>query len=440
MRLGDKLLSFCPQRTQELSNTTYSYDKCTCNSNTLIIVPSATGVGNSVAHSRATGIKKHFRSASCDVKMIRGLLLKDNNCNTLESTEEASKIRNLKNTTTINLSRHNSSDLNVEFRHKFIAHSNSMSIPKDEHTNINQMGGIRYIQNYLKPLHNENNGGTHSHCNHCGEENSDISPADNYCTNVSYEKDEEKDNSEDRDRNAARTYNQECRLERDDEMTTGCGNFVRKHRRNHSYDQIFLPNNMRATDLSESHGGAIIDNNHPQNVYHHPHCNHYYPLYYGRKKNVNLLKNTISFEQGKLKSSNENTPGVVISAKVDSSCCHSRNNSKDLNVKVSHDRLINFMVATAPNPTLTTTLTAATATTAALTNDSTTISCKESVLRHRRTNSKESNAATAVVVVSSSGQLHTGPIANNLLGGKPLALQEEKLIESPSDDNETHLN
>ena len=240
-----------------------------------------------VANSHAvpqTKSKKHFRSASCDVKMIRSFA-KDHNSNPAMDVCETSKFKNLKKLHTH--SRNNSSDLNSEFRHKLVTHSNSCS--RDD-TNFS----IRYIQNQLKPQEDE---------------------------------------------------------EDEDELTTGCGHFVRKHSRNHSYDQIYMPNNIRFDpEFFRSH------NNH-----HHHHTNNLH--HSNNKKNVNLLKNVV---ESKLKNSNEtNEPG---------SRGHSRNNSKDLNIKVSQ---------TNPNTNNTVPTTTTLTTDAAL-----------SILRHRRTNSKDLNHIT----------------------------------------------
>ena len=249
-----------------------------------------------VANSQAlpqTKSKKHFRSASCDVKMIRSFA-KDHNSNPAMDVCETSKFKNLKKLHTH--SRNNSSDLNSEFRHKLVAHSNSCS--RDD-TNFS----IRYIQNQLKPQEDE---------------------------------------------------------EDEDELTTGCGHFVRKHSRNHSYDQIYMPNNIRFDpEFFRSH------NNH-----HHHHANNLH--HSNNKKNVNLLKNVV---ESKLKNSNEtNEPG---------SRGHSRNNSKDLNIKVSQTNP-NTNTNTVPTTTTLTTETAL------------------SILRHRRTNSKDLNHTTTATTSGST--------------------------------------
>lgn len=423
--------------------------------------------------------------------MIRSLLLKDSNCNTLECCEETSKFCNLKNNSAninaaaiINLSRHNSSDLNVELRHKYIAHSNSMSIPKDDQTHINQLGGIRYIQNYLKPFLNENNT-INNNYNLCGDSSDSnaaaaaataAAVADNYCTNVLI-------NNEDNDNallnNIDNNYtakkgkhgniggNNESRFDKD-ESTTGCSHFVRKHRRNHSYDQIFLPNNKRsdlADNVMNNCGNAPSQHQH---IYHycnynlpHQHCHHYLPNY-GRKKNINLLKNTMSFEQGKAKSFNENSVVTKVSETNSDLNSHSRNNSKDLNIKVSHEMFINLKSVGAGGSAVTDmATTAATASASAIVAANPTIAGlnsenTQSVLRHRRTNSKETNSSSSFQLQAagntSTGQLaNTGPIPNNALianstlcdlslNSISVALPEDKLIESQINNYEKHLN
>lgn len=217
---------------------------------------------NASALHPQTKSKKHFRSASCDVKMIRSFA-KDHNSASADACE-SSKFRNLKKLQTH--SRNNSSDLNTDFRHKLVAQSNSCS--RDD--------PIRYIQNQLKPHEDE---------------------------------------------------------EEEDELTAGCGHFVKKHSRNHSYDQIYLPNNIRF-DPEFFRG-------------HHYH-----------KKNVNLLKNVAA--EAKLKNSNECSESVVAALPSRS---HSRNNSKDLNCSQNS--------STAITPS--------------------TDPISLSILRHRRTNSKDLN-------------------------------------------------
>lgn len=243
-----------------------------------------------------TKSKKHFRSASCDVKMIRSFS-KDHNTNPTMDVCETSKFKNLKKLHTH--SRNNSSDLNAEFRHKLVAHSNSCS--RDD-PNFS----IRFIQNQLKPQEDE---------------------------------------------------------EEEDELTTGCGHFVRKHSRNHSYDQIYMPNNIRFDpEFFRGH------NNHHHN-HHHNNNN---------KKNVNLLKNVVE-NSGKLKNSNETSEA--------GSRGHSRNNSKDLNIKVSQ-------TGTVPSATSTTT-----------TSNTLTTESALSILRHRRTNSKDLNHINATTTTSSSSTI-----------------------------------
>ncbi|XP_023293331.2 solute carrier organic anion transporter family member 4C1 isoform X2 [Lucilia cuprina] len=254
--------------------------------------------------------KKHFRSASCDVKMIRSFA-KDHNSNPAMDVCETSKFKNLKKLHTH--SRNNSSDLNTEFRHKLVAHSNSCS--RDD-PNFS----IRFIQNQLKPQEDE---------------------------------------------------------EDEDELTTGCGHFVRKHSRNHSYDQIYMPNNIRFDpEFFRGHN----NNHHHNNHLHHT----------NNKKNVNLLKNVV---ESKLKNSNETNEA--------GSRGHSRNNSKDLNIKVSQ-----------------TTTNAGVANSSAAPSSALIAESALSILRHRRTNSKDLNhvanastsdhpIATGVVAVGS------GALSNN---------------------------
>lgn len=204
---------------------------------------------------------------------------------------ETSKFKNLKKLHTH--SRNNSSDLNTEFRHKLVAHSNSCS--RDD-PNFS----IRFIQNQLKPQEDE---------------------------------------------------------EDEDELTTGCGHFVRKHSRNHSYDQIYMPNNIRFDpEFFRGH--------------HHHHNN---------KKNVNLLKNVV--ECGKLKNSNECSEAAAVAAATAGSRGHSRNNSKDLNIKAATGNSgVGVAAASAAISTPS----------AALSNNEATLS----ILRHRRTNSKDLNTAS----------------------------------------------
>ncbi|XP_060646595.1 solute carrier organic anion transporter family member 5A1 isoform X2 [Drosophila nasuta] len=263
-------------RTMQLE---YCYDKC----GQVIPVPST-------CHVPQTKSKKHFRSASCDVKMIRSFA-KDHNVAGGVATASAAdaagdKYRNLKKLQSH--TRNHSTDLNPQdARHKTLR--DDPTLP------------IRYIQNQLRPQD-------------CAEEDDD------------------------------------------DELTTGCGHFVKKHSRNHSYDQIYMPNNIRFdADFLR----------HP----HHAHSHHSNP-----KKNVNLLKNVVSGD-GKLKNSNE-TEAAAAAVAGGGSRCHSRNNSKDLNSQL------------------------------ALTEPAAT---GLSILRHRRTNSKdlnysilpETSVATAAAAASS---------------------------------------
>ncbi|XP_034101186.1 solute carrier organic anion transporter family member 5A1 isoform X2 [Drosophila albomicans] len=271
-------------RTMQLE---YCYDKC----GQVIPVPST-------CHVPQTKSKKHFRSASCDVKMIRSFA-KDHNVAGGVATASAAdaagdKYRNLKKLQSH--TRNHSTDLNPQdARHKTLR--DDPTLP------------IRYIQNQLRPQD-------------CAEEDDD------------------------------------------DELTTGCGHFVKKHSRNHSYDQIYMPNNIRFdADFLR----------HP----HHAHSHHSNP-----KKNVNLLKNVVSGD-GKLKNSNE-TEAAAAAVAGGGSRCHSRNNSKDLNSQL------------------------------ALTEPAAT---GLSILRHRRTNSKdlnysilpETSVATAAAAASaqSSHSNHT---------------------------------
>ncbi|KAH8391740.1 hypothetical protein KR215_001089, partial [Drosophila sulfurigaster] len=265
-------------RTMQLE---YCYDKC----GQVIPVPST-------CHVPQTKSKKHFRSASCDVKMIRSFA-KDHNVAGGVATASAAdaagdKYRNLKKLQSH--TRNHSTDLNPQdARHKTLR--DDPTLP------------IRYIQNQLRPQD-------------CAEEDDD------------------------------------------DELTTGCGHFVKKHSRNHSYDQIYMPNNIRFdADFLR----------HP----HHAHSHHSNP-----KKNVNLLKNVVSGD-GKLKNSNETeAAAAAVAIAGGGSRCHSRNNSKDLNSQL------------------------------ALTEPAAT---GLSILRHRRTNSKdlnysilpETSVATAAAAASS---------------------------------------
>lgn len=248
-----------------------------------------------------TKSKKHFRSASCDVKMIRSFA-RDHNANPNIDVCETSKFKNLKKLHTH--SRNNSSDLNTEFRHKLVAHSNSCS---QNDPNFS----IRFIQNQLKPHEDE---------------------------------------------------------EDEDELTAGCGHFVRKHSRNHSYDQIYMPNNIRFDpEFFRGHN----NNHHHNNHLHHNNSNN--------KKNVNLLKNVV---ENKLKNSNETNESA--------SRGHSRNNSKDLNIKVSQ-----------------TNTNAVNSTTGGAASNALIAETALSILRHRRTNSKDLNNAA-----SAGSSEHTAAPAN----------------------------
>ncbi|XP_068140516.1 LOW QUALITY PROTEIN: solute carrier organic anion transporter family member 3A1 [Drosophila tropicalis] len=228
----------------------YWYDKCG-----QMVTPSNTCL------QPQTKSKKHFRSASCDVKMIKSFAKDHNSSNISTAAADAaagdnptnsSKYKNLK---------------------KFQSHTRNHS------TDLNPVQQpIRYIQNQLRPYD-------------CAEEDDD------------------------------------------DELTTGCGHFVKKHSRNHSYDQIYMPNNIR------------FDADFLRHPHTHSHSHH------NPKKNVNVLKNVVA------KNSNE-----VEGSGGSGSRCHSRNNSKDLNVKIAAGGT-NAIAATGDL----------------------------SVLRHRRTNSKDLN-------------------------------------------------
>ncbi|KRG03279.1 solute carrier organic anion transporter family member 5A1 isoform X2 [Drosophila mojavensis] len=231
-------------RTMQLE---YCYDKCGH------VLPAVNS-----CHVPQTKSKKHFRSASCDVKMIKSFA-KDHNVASSASDAVGNKFTNLKKLQSH--TRNHSTDLNPhDVRHKTLR--DDPSLP------------IRFIQNQLRPQ----------------------------------EYAEEDD---------------------DDELTTGCGHFVKKHSRNHSYDQIYMPNNIRFD----------------ADFLRHPHSHHSNP-----KKNVNVLKNVVA-DASKVKNSNE----VEGSS---GSRSHSRTNSKDLNSQV------------------------------ALPESS---SSGLSILRHRRTNSKDLN-------------------------------------------------
>ncbi|KAH8282669.1 hypothetical protein KR054_009059 [Drosophila jambulina] len=256
----------------------YCYDKCGH-----VVTPA-----NTCNLQPQTKSKKHFRSASCDVKMIKSFA-RDHNSSSgpadaagqeASGSASNSKYKNLK---------------------KFQAHTRNHST--DLHDNSQP---IRYIQNQLRPQD-------------CAEE------------------------------------------EDDDELTTGCGHFVKKHSRNHSYDQIYMPNNIRFD----------------ADFLRHPHPHH------NPKKNVNVLKNVVT-ETGKLKNSNEIEAAGGGSS---SSRGHSRNNSKDLNTKIPSVTSGN-LVAGQP---------------AVVTDGSST---GLSVLRHRRTNSKDLNYQTLPEDAPASSSSH----------------------------------
>ncbi|EDW37250.1 GL26157 [Drosophila persimilis] len=261
----------------------YCYDKCGH-----VVPPTNT------CNQPQTKSKKHFRSASCDVKMIKSFA-RDHNSSSGPADaagQEAgagssSKYKNLK---------------------KFQAHTRNHST--DLHDNSQP---IRYIQNQLRPQD-------------CAEE------------------------------------------EDDDELTTGCGHFVKKHSRNHSYDQIYMPNNIRFD-------ADFLRHSHP---HHNP------------KKNVNVLKNVVAETCGKLKNSNEMEAGGGGSG----SRGHSRNNSKDLNTKSASGAAPSSSgQPAAEQPPASTGL---------------------SVLRHRRTNSKDLNYTMLAEVTPPSA---AAPAANVNRGG-----------------------
>ncbi|XP_067621628.1 solute carrier organic anion transporter family member 3A1 isoform X2 [Eurosta solidaginis] len=257
----------------------YGYDKCNN------AINSSAGISTPQTKS-----KKHFRSASCDVKMIRSFS-KDQNIvtgsapNTDSGLHDPMKIKSLKRFQTH--SRNNSSDMNTDFRHK-LTHSRTSS--RDDAVTLN----IRYIQNQLKPQEDE---------------------------------------------------------EDEDELTTGCGHFVKKHSRNHSYDQIYMPNNIRFD--------ADFFRNHHNN----------------KNKNVNVLKN-VNKEENRLKNSNETEASVVSSSRG-----HSRNNSKDLNIRTTTTISNNTNINTTTPASTTGVVGAAHNVAEAALN----------ILRHRRTNSKDLN-------------------------------------------------
>ncbi|XP_030376921.1 solute carrier organic anion transporter family member 5A1 isoform X2 [Scaptodrosophila lebanonensis] len=233
----------------------YGYDKCGH------VIPAANTCNLPQMKS-----KKHFRSASCDVKMIKSFA-KDHNTPETAADGAGDKYKNLKKLQTH--TRNHSTDLNPhDLRHK---------LARDDPTLP-----IRYIQNQLRPQD-------------CAEEDDD------------------------------------------DELTTGCGHFVKKHSRNHSYDQIYMPNNIR------------FDADFLRHPHHHSNA----------KKNVNVLKNVMA--ESKLKNSNEMEGNTGLGSRG-----HSRNNSKDLNIKAA--------VVGGPSQT-----------------SSSSESAGLNILRHRRTNSKDLN-------------------------------------------------
>lgn len=272
-----------------------------------------------------TKSKKHFRSASCDVKMIRSFA-KDHNVTVaggVVATGDGAagdKYRNLKKLQSH--TRNHSTDLNPhDVRHKTLR--DDPTLP------------IRYIQNQLRPQD-------------CAEEDDD------------------------------------------DELTTGCGHFVKKHSRNHSYDQIYMPNNIR------------FDADFLRHPHHHSH---------NPKKNVNLLKNVVS-DASKVKNSNEQEAAAA-AAIATGSRSHSRNNSKDLN------------------------------------RDQATLAANEptasgiSILRHRRTNSRELNysilpadAAANVATATSVQQQH--PHRNVSHPHHKIQIDDDRneLINDDNDDEE----
>ncbi|KAH8412396.1 hypothetical protein KR009_001801 [Drosophila setifemur] len=233
----------------------YCYDKCG-----RVVTPTNT------CNQPQTKSKKHFRSASCDVKMIKSFARDHGSSGGpadaagQDAAGASNKYKNLK---------------------KFQAHTRNHSTDLHDPSQP-----IRYIQNQLRPQD-------------CPEE------------------------------------------EDDDELTTGCGHFVKKHSRNHSYDQIYMPNNIRFD----------------ADFLRHPHPHSHNP-----KKNVNVLKNVVT-DFGKLKNSNEIESGGT------GSRSHSRNNSKDLNTKIPSGTPVNSGGAAQATAEIT----------------------GISVLRHRRTNSKDLN-------------------------------------------------
>lgn len=298
-------LLYC--RNQSESESFCSYDKCGQ------VVPTA-----GACNVPQTKSKKHFRSSSCDVKMIRSFA-KDHNVTTAGSVAAdaaaGDKYRNLKKLQSH--TRNHSTDLNPhDVRHKTLR--DDPTLP------------IRYIQNQLRPQE-------------CAEEDDD------------------------------------------DELTTGCGHFVKKHSRNHSYDQIYMPNNIRFD----------------ADFLRHPHHS------YNPKKNVNLLKNVVC-DASKVKNSNEQEAAVAAAAAGSRS--HSRNNSKDLN----RDQ----------------------ASLAAIEPAATGIS----ILRHRRTNSRELNYSMlppdAVTNVTATVQQHPHQHARNISHSHQKIQIDDDRNELINDDND----
>lgn len=276
-----------------------------------------------------TKSKKHFRSASCDVKMIRSFA-KDHNVTAAGGVVATSdgaagdKYRNLKKLQSH--TRNHSTDLNPhDARHKTLR--DDPTLP------------IRYIQNQLRPQD-------------CAEEDDD------------------------------------------DELTTGCGHFVKKHSRNHSYDQIYMPNNIRFD----------------ADFLRHPHHHSNNP-----KKNVNLLKNVVS-DASKVKNSNEQEAAAAAAAAVATgSRSHSRNNSKDLN---------RDQAALAANEPTANGI---------------------SILRHRRTNSRELNysilpadVAAANVATATSVQQQQHPHRNVSHSHHKIQIDDDRneLINDDNDEEE----
>ncbi|XP_016941807.3 solute carrier organic anion transporter family member 3A1 [Drosophila suzukii] len=286
----------------------YCYDKCGH-----VVTPANT------CNQPQTKSKKHFRSASCDVKMIKSFA-RDHNSSSGPadaagqdaSGGASSKYKNLK---------------------KFQAHTRNLS------TDLNNPSQpIRYIQNQLRPQD-------------CAEEDDD------------------------------------------DELTTGCGHFVKKHSRNHSYDQIYMPNNIRFD----------------ADFLRHPHPHH------NPKKNVNVLKNVVT-DVGKLKNSNEMEAGAA------GSRGHSRNNSKDLNTKISSGTPVNNASGQVASDTSNTGL---------------------SVLRHRRTNSKDLNYQVLPEAATSSSLAgHPHPQHTRNTSHHKIQIDDDRneLINDNDDEEEERSN